>query len=1742
MSNPFTRFITEDQNPFLKLLDQPDFESSRRRAEADYASRVRLVDQLRKALAKPGITPERKALLERLIERHQPESLLGTADNLGESAKRFLGGAAGAVPGTAMAALDLALAPVTLIDPTGLAKRGREKLAEGQAALQEVTGSEGLEGLLGSFAGGAGAAGAGAKIAATGGKVAKVAGAALSGPFELFGAPARKILERTSKVIPAAEKAITGNVAQRVVGQAIADIPVNAAQALSIPGATKEEKLKAFAFQTAGSAAAGVLPGGKRVKGDLEGKITPEEVARPIEETNTLIEKVKAKEADLALKKQARDEAKAAWKNANPEKDWKVDLSKNEKLKLVKERYDALKPKEEVVPSVETGGEVASDTKLYKDEGITKTEISTTPEERIKARDETKIDLKTISHLGVSPEQMTTIQVMQKIKELNLEDELNRRVRKTGVNIDPSDPLSADPKAIHAAMVLTESEARRIVGEHLRETAEARVKARENIPFENITQKRAPGVGPEEPSTINIFKQVKEKDLSSLVRLARNTHDYGTEEPNVVAELSARDVLAKYDDLRKNGTDHEIALATIKDDLTRVADENARIASGVPEKVGKPELETVEWNKPLSQSTAKEIDDIKGKVWDIIDNIPPESPEYQAALRDIDVLAKSTVRPGIQHVPETTPLPKESKPIAPSDLDIIVKKATAHLKPQAIDPNAFRQMWLTPVEKLDPNRLEIFRQALQDKLLGLDAATGAEYQGRLTKVQELLTKKVDAVDETIAERENPPRKTGEPVQLNMPPEVVSGAIGMMVGLNTGDTEEERIRNAAIFGVAGALGTLAIRRMLIKEHPEKLLPGEDEFASRVVETKGKNDKDFSFYRMISRAYQRVARPEFGAEQATYALAKGKSIPAHLDFGSRISNFGQYVPQSDGFVVGKPYLILRDGTRQPLPGVSNIIDIVKMGGGDIRKIGRLAVAKTALERYANGKPIADIAIPKAMQFVENAPPELHRAVDALRVWFRSGLEQARIAGIISDEAFGKMAMEDFYTAIQYIFDGKTGEKPLPIGSKGKKPLIPSPNPIKERGEKGLPNEIRNPVESALLALPRTLRAAELNMAKLNLLEIASQAPRDIREQFIKPAPRNKAVEDPSVAANAKLLQDMIGTNPEESVAISAAFSEKLNALSPSMTVYRAGTLQTWRLNSSIAESFTNLAPLEQSFLMELLNKGTGFARKGIVYNPLFVAYQSFRDQFQASQNSQYGFVWGWDSMKAWIDMMRNTDRFKEYVRYGGGDNRYIAHEVLSLKEALHTIETSGSTPGSTAVNQVLALRPIDAYKTLIAPIYESARYGEYLRARGAGAAPLEAVYAAKRVVGNFQRTATGIKALSRLALFLNPAIRAMDESLYSSGLHPFRAPTINKGFRLGKIAVGEGAIRGTRTLLEEVLNTKLPQFEGRAAAAVNYGIKGFVGISTVSMLLNAAFGDDEEINQYRFAEGGERFWWLRDPSGKHIIKVPKPIFEGQLFGTTMEKALDDFKGRDPDSWRRWADAVMQDASMNLLPLVAAVPMSVWANKDYTFGGPIVPAQMDQMDPQYQERPETTMPARFVGKKLGRFSEKLTSDAARRALSPLGMDYIARQFGGRVLQESMVGLSQAIEYLQQDRLHPAYELPFIRQQLVHYPRGTTASVEDFYRRAERVGRVANTMRSLAEKSPQDFVAYITRNDADVKIIDLFSKSRSDLADMWHAINVIKESDEFDDAQKREITETMTRRIIDMTKSVNALARSIK
>lgn len=929
------------------------------------------------------------------------------------------------------------------------------------------------------------------------------------------------------------------------------------------------------------------------------------------------------------------------------------------------------------------------------------------------------------------------------------------------------------------------------------------------------------------------------------------------------------------------------------------------------------------------------------------------------------------------------------------------------------------------------------------------------------------------------------RDGGQGVVLYMHPSIVGGVGGFMAGFAfPADDEETRLKNAVLFGAVGiAGGVYAARRWGPGTRAlPKLQPWEEEIAKKVVSGRDLTKPPKPFMMRLRGFYNFFARRSGAIESATAALG-GKELPVQRNAGKLAAIFGRWQAQTESFLLDQPSLVGKDGNIVWLDALPAQKIMAKIDG-DTDKLGFLMAAARALELGARGIRTGIDAMSARMTFVK-ADPIYHEAMGDMRKFNAALVDVADDAGLVADRE--KMS-DTFYAPLNRIFGGAPGTAPVKqtITSKVKS-SVGVPNPIKAL--KGGTQLILNPAEATIGNTPRILRAAELNKIGTAFADLLDAADPTIARQIGQRLHGSALKKVPGYAVKVQQLQSEMAAlgstiSREEAERIVHTFSnEALSVQDDVLRIWRQGKLEQWRLNPEVAKSFRSLNPDELHSLIKFLGMPTNFARFGITNNPMFVARQAFRDNWQAWLNSEYGFIPVIDQVRGWFHIITRSKAYKEYLAGGGGYGALAEQRFARGITALPDVQRAPTKNElSKALQEIRELKPLKAYQTLINPVIESARVGEYLRARGAGASVIESVFAAKHVTGNFQQIGSGMRAANHLTLFLNPAIQSLDASARAFARNP-----------------------------------------------VSYLTKAFVGIVLPSWYFWNAYQKDEELNQLRKTETGRRYWWARAPNGT-IVKIPKPIFDGQVFGSTVETVLDREKLKDPESSSLTRDAIVNDIAVNLLPQIGAIPISMWANKDLGTGAPIVPDRVSELDPQYQFGPKTSLAARVVGKETH--------------TSPAQIDYAIKATFGQLGANTVRIISNAVEYQETGYVPPKEELPFFEEVFARYPSLNVGAIREFYKTAGKVDEVAKTIGHAAKFDAENVDTYILSNPAEAGMIDLFKDARENLAELRNGIEEIRAAPPqlISPADKRIYIDELMRAMIETAKATNTAAQEVR
>lgn len=845
------------------------------------------------------------------------------------------------------------------------------------------------------------------------------------------------------------------------------------------------------------------------------------------------------------------------------------------------------------------------------------------------------------------------------------------------------------------------------------------------------------------------------------------------------------------------------------------------------------------------------------------------------------------------------------------------------------------------------------------------------------------------------------------------------------------------------------------------------------------------------------------------------------------------FGNWVSQTEEALTSR--LVYRD-TRVDSPTYGEPVYIKKDDGsdiltpkhilavaqGDVESLGELAIAMRVIERDAMGVQKHPMDIAEANKVYHSAPAHMLQAVKELREFHYGIAKMLHLQGRITDAGLAAMKEQEWYTPFYY----RTEKGQVRSLDAFNERHIGTPDPLKA-AKSGSKLAVINPFEQTLVLTPRFLRAIEWGQVTQSVVDFSrSIGDEDVRKALVrrkkpsgKEAPIIKKIEE-----DAKAIAQQLGVKPEDVAGlVTTLHADDPNWTTGVITNWERGTLVTYEVNKAVFDGLKSLLPIERDLLTSLFARSANLLSRGVVNSPVFVFNQFFKDTFEATTMSQYGFRPIVDSARA---LKHIYGRSNEYLRLldMGGPGTVQSIKYLDPKKALTSIQAEGGTAMAIAWQQMKEMHPIEAYKTMILPFAEAARVGEYLRALDHGETSIEAVYAAWNVLGNtrIQGASTAMRKLTTMTPFLRASIAAIDELGARSGTHAFRGPE------------GPGGAE-----------------RGRGEAFLTWAVKGVTSLVLPTLAFRAlehVMGDDDQMMQdVRHTQVGQRYWFMKPGtilgeqaaeklgfSPGDIIRIPRPHSSGIMFAAAADKAWDKMAHDHPFETMEWAKALVSSLYINTIPTVGVVLAGMLSGEDISRGPgetrPIVPYRDQRLDPSEQGRLTASMPARIVGGQLGKLP------MIGKTFSPPMIDWMLRSVGGAAADDLLRSITLIESYVDEGFVPAKHELPVVKAFLTSYPNTNTAPVEKFYRYADKAEGVYLAAQARSRNDPEGAARYIQENVDVIKYADLLRSARRDISELRAAAVDIKRMtpNYATPEQRRRVEREMHSRIITLARTV--------
>ena len=323
---------------------------------------------------------------------------------------------------------------------------------------------------------------------------------------------------------------------------------------------------------------------------------------------------------------------------------------------------------------------------------------------------------------------------------------------------------------------------------------------------------------------------------------------------------------------------------------------------------------------------------------------------------------------------------------------------------------------------------------------------------------------------------------------------------------------------------------------------------------------------------------------------------------------------------------------------------------------------------------------------------------------------------------------------------------------------------------------------------------------------------------------------------------------------------------------------------------------------------------------------------------------------------------------------------------------------------------------------------------------------------------------------------------------------------------------------------------------------------VGLPSWYLWHKADVENDDEIRQMRTTEYGRKWWYYRlnwDVPGfgkaGELVKIPKPILDGQIFGTTLEMTLDRMKGEDPASVAELAKGIAKDAAFNFLPSFGVVPATLLTNTDPSTGWSITPEGQDQLATQHQGEATASWLSRTISKRVGPAADELNWKVLQRTLSPAGLDYLFNAVGGMLGRDAVTAVSAALEFQETGYVPAKQEWPVVKQVFAQTPSKQTHDLQEFYDRAERIETVGKTMAHLIKEDPEALLPYMEQHMDEARLVKLYASSRSQIAGFRRAYNDLREmhTDIVSSADRRLMQAEYIRQMNEVARLANEFAK---
>jgi hypothetical protein len=344
------------------------------------------------------------------------------------------------------------------------------------------------------------------------------------------------------------------------------------------------------------------------------------------------------------------------------------------------------------------------------------------------------------------------------------------------------------------------------------------------------------------------------------------------------------------------------------------------------------------------------------------------------------------------------------------------------------------------------------------------------------------------------------------------------------------------------------------------------------------------------------------------------------------------------------------------------------------------------------------------------------------------------------------------------------------------------------------------------------------------------------------------------------------------------------EVLDGSTGTLQVMRAGVPEEIRVSDPmVLEFFKSRKYVEPSTAGEAARNVERFTTRTF-FQPFreLTGNNAVLDQIEAFFNTKWNeYVPGWDFVKGVAATVRDDPRIQDIrANRGGVATRYA--DANLFENANRFDDFVKQVNRETGIKTVVR-HPLQAMHELMGVLSSGTRTGAALRKLEASGDAAAAANMSRNVLADPQQrgVAQSIKLLAN-ASFANYGLQSVRRTMQAAQDNP-----------------------------------------------ATFATKGLMSVTLPSLGFWLAGQKDQEIQDLRKSKGGRNFWFVRNPMSQEIYSIQKPYLAGQLFGTSIEAALD---GMDERAATDFAKGLIENIIPNPVPVTAGLAAELTFGKNW------------------------------------------------------------------------------------------------------------------------------------------------------------------------------------------------------------------